>query len=482
MSSHSIITVKQSNSPEGTRHCCHASASSTSNLFNVQSDCQNLLNDKLSCTSPSSNVQRELINSSSPQKGLLFRFKKLSPEPDPGSPLSNASHSQHFEHVFSSSSTFCASLYSSSSRSAESYRQLCNLPFLPHPQKCDLQNSAVQSLNSPLLHGGDTSDVLNEDEHSDDLMKDFLNLSGDASDSSYHGENYDNSSTALGEQMELQMLSEQLGIAITDNGEIPRLDDIYETPTPSVPLSSNCNQTSQPLRSAAKSQLHSSPSTSMTATTNKPRLRWTLDLHERFVEAVNKLDGAEKATPKGVLKLMNVEGLTIYHVKSHLQKYRLAKYLPEAQEDKKASSSEDRKTPTVSHESDLGQKRNIQVIEALRMQVEVQKQLHEQLEVQRALQLRIEEHARYLQKILEEQQKASNTFVFPTQMPGTELQLESPHHLSAEQAESKVDSIYSPSSSNSKHKATDSDTHSKPLEDHKRARLEVEREKTSLGS
>ncbi|XP_076938922.1 uncharacterized protein LOC143607325 [Bidens hawaiensis] len=56
-----------------------------------------------------------------------------------------------------------------------------------------------------------------------------------------------------------------------------------------------------------------------------PRLKWTPDLHLSFVHAIDRIGGPEKATPKLVLQMMDVRGLTISHVKSHLQMYRSMK-------------------------------------------------------------------------------------------------------------------------------------------------------------
>ncbi|KAI3835602.1 hypothetical protein MKW98_027514 [Papaver atlanticum] len=133
----------------------------------------------------------------------------------------------------------------------------------------------------------------------------------------------------------------------------------------------------------------------------RQRLRWTNELHERFVDAVAQLGGPDRATPKGVLRVMGVQGLTIYHVKSHLQKYRLAKCLPESTSDGQSVERKESGDLLSSSEGSSG----MQITEALKLQMEVQKRLHEQLEVQRQLQLRIEAQGKYLKKIIEEQQR-----------------------------------------------------------------------------
>ncbi|PSS21090.1 Myb-related protein [Actinidia chinensis var. chinensis] len=147
------------------------------------------------------------------------------------------------------------------------------------------------------------------------------------------------------------------------------------------------------------------------STDAKPRLKWTQDLHERFIEAVNQLGGADKATPKTVLKYMGIPGLTLYHLKSHLQKYRLSKNLHvQANSGGNKTVAGERMSETNgTHTSNpnIGPQTNksIQIGEAIQMQIEGQRRLHEQLEVQRHLQLRIEAQGKYLQSVLEKAQE-----------------------------------------------------------------------------
>lgn len=347
-----------------------------------------------------------------------FQSHKTCSESSPSNPLSLASHVQAPKSTYSRSSAFCTSLYQSSSSTSEAHKHLRNLPFLPPPPAYNHPVSAVDS-KSPSLFSEDISN-LDDEKHTEALMTDFLGFPGDSSDGSLNGMDCASDNLMLTEHLELQYLSDDLDLAITDNGEIPKLDDIYEARQPPSKQGTGpvCLQKCHPPLPAFDSL--SSPPSSGPATAHNPRMRWTPELHVRFLDAVNKLDGAEKATPKGVLKLMNVEGLTIYHVKSHLQKYRLAKYMPEKKEEKKGCDSEEKKALSCANESDGRRKGSTQITEALRMQMEVQKQLHEQLEVQRALQLRIEEHARYLQKILEEQQKAGAVLTCPQKMSSLE--------------------------------------------------------------
>ncbi|XP_019463700.1 PREDICTED: two-component response regulator ARR2-like isoform X3 [Lupinus angustifolius] len=59
-----------------------------------------------------------------------------------------------------------------------------------------------------------------------------------------------------------------------------------------------------------------------TSALKKPRVVWSVELHQQFVAAVDQI-GIDKAVPKKILELMNVPGLTRENVASHLQKYRL---------------------------------------------------------------------------------------------------------------------------------------------------------------
>ncbi|XP_024200153.1 probable transcription factor KAN4 [Rosa chinensis] len=83
-----------------------------------------------------------------------------------------------------------------------------------------------------------------------------------------------------------------------------------------------------------------------------PRIHWTPDLHRCFVHAVDILGGADRATPKKILRIMNVKGLTMNHIKSHLQMYRNMKDEELVQEAAAARAEANEKGKHSSHSND----------------------------------------------------------------------------------------------------------------------------------
>ncbi|KAK7317984.1 hypothetical protein RJT34_02663 [Clitoria ternatea] len=143
------------------------------------------------------------------------------------------------------------------------------------------------------------------------------------------------------------------------------------------------------------------------STDAKPRLKWTPELHQRFTEAINQLGGAEKATPKSLMRVMGIPGLTLYHLKSHLQKYRLgvSEQIETCSDSKQQGYSEIHSSDGhCSMEISVGTQNqmteSLKIAQALQMQMEVQRKLYEQIEVQKHLQLRIEAQGKYLHSVL----------------------------------------------------------------------------------
>ncbi|OEL38494.1 hypothetical protein BAE44_0000486 [Dichanthelium oligosanthes] len=57
-------------------------------------------------------------------------------------------------------------------------------------------------------------------------------------------------------------------------------------------------------------------------TQKKQRIQWSGQLQDKFLEAIDQI-GIDKAVPKKIMEVMNVDGLSRGHIASHLQKYRI---------------------------------------------------------------------------------------------------------------------------------------------------------------
>lgn len=211
MNHYSIISATKSDATKGIAQS-YCTPLSTANELMTQAGGCNLFATECSSSLPSPFIRKESL-SSQPEK---YHFKS-----DSDSPVSPASHGHQPKSTFSRSSVFCTSLYESSKTNL----QLGNLPFLPVPPTFNQSISAADSMNSPLLFSGNSSNHDDDDEQSEALMKDFINFPADTSQGGHLGLKFPTDNLVLTEQ-ELQYWSDELDLdmSITGHIENPRVD------------------------------------------------------------------------------------------------------------------------------------------------------------------------------------------------------------------------------------------------------------------
>ncbi|KAL4197867.1 hypothetical protein AMTRI_Chr04g190440 [Amborella trichopoda] len=155
----------------------------------------------------------------------------------------------------------------------------------------------------------------------------------------------------------------------------------------------------------------------------KPMLKWTPELHQLFLDTVARLGGLDEVSPKVMVRAMGIPGLTVFHLKSHLQRERYkrakAQGLVHSRSLRNAMSNGD---PWIQSMDAMGGIRrmrgaifppdeNIRMEEeAIQKPISMKREMLQRIEVQKHLKLRMEAQTRYLQTVLERAKTALSSY------------------------------------------------------------------------